>query len=566
MSESNFVLKEDLSIRENIEIFKKRNNLFINIDFPQIIATSKSIFANNQSVKHILANIDFLYISNFFSAVKIYINAVFLSEKDLRDIKKNTDTLYLFLSDTAVNNRQITFEYVSDCYMLLSPNIVKVNAVYIAGSYHIDTKTFVDKLLEITHKNESEEHLTAVKVDSIKNKLTEQFNKSKKEQLEQLDKRLTSLHASINDLQNRLDAKIKEQLELENKIATVAAEEFQYSKYIDSLNKITRIRGITDVDVEDTSIINLYTNKLYVNSMGYRFYVGRFRINVNMSDNSVHIYNLDDTCIRTSYWSRGCHHPHVSSTGVPCLGEASSGIIDACKNKRPDIIAIILINYLESVNPNDAAGKYLTNWDVVDENGEVIDFPEECKPCKLCDRFVTESNKNSFHICYICGHNHCEDCMDQVPLTNHSDETESVWICHGCADSMQYCSSCGKIMRSSFTCDNCKETVCEECINLIEGHQYCTECVKNHTTACTHCGQLTLNESHLCNECTDHTCTFCHNIVDKLVEVNSNTKLCAECFRNTGVCIYCGERKPIEELTYNENAGIVYCKNGCSEE
>ena len=100
MSESNFVLKEDLSIRENIEIFKKRNNLFINIDFPQIIATSKSIFANNQTAKHILANIDFLYISNFFSAVKIYIDAVFLSEKDLRDIKKNTDECVQVIEET----------------------------------------------------------------------------------------------------------------------------------------------------------------------------------------------------------------------------------------------------------------------------------------------------------------------------------------------------------------------------------------------------------------------------------------------------------------------------------
>jgi len=103
-----------------------------------------------------------------------------------------------------------------------------------------------------------------------------------------------------------------------------------------------------------------------------RFRMGRFRIEVRLQNGQTLFFNRDIQNIRHSVWG-ACHHPHVSETGSGCLGNASTLIAECIMNREWAMLADVLVNYLESINEDDGAGKCYTNWDEVDEEGNTLE-------------------------------------------------------------------------------------------------------------------------------------------------------------------------------------------------
>ena len=100
----------------------------------------------------------------------------------------------------------------------------------------------------------------------------------------------------------------------------------------------------------------------------YKFYLGKFDIKINLNDMDVKFFNLNNK--RRSYWGKNCNAPHVDGDGNACLGDLSELMGYAISNNDLYLLIDLCIQYLQSVNLLDSAGKYVISWDLYIEEGD----------------------------------------------------------------------------------------------------------------------------------------------------------------------------------------------------
>lgn len=146
----------------------------------------------------------------------------------------------------------------------------------------------------------------------------------------------------------------------------------------ETLNKELEImknnKKIESVTINDDGYIIVNTKTIYSNVLGkdkvtrrYRF--GEYTVKIDASNGKIRFINKNESDKRRSCWGNNCNHPHVQDNGEACLGSASTLIMDCVDRYQWGILADVLVNYLESVNTGDSAGKYFYNWDEVDADG-----------------------------------------------------------------------------------------------------------------------------------------------------------------------------------------------------
>ena len=100
----------------------------------------------------------------------------------------------------------------------------------------------------------------------------------------------------------------------------------------------------------------------------YKFYLGKFDIKINLNDMDVKFSNLNNK--RRSYWGKNCNALHVDGDGKACLGDLSELMGYAISNNDLYLLIDLCIQYLQSVNLLDLAGKYVISWDLYIEDGD----------------------------------------------------------------------------------------------------------------------------------------------------------------------------------------------------
>lgn len=146
-----------------------------------------------------------------------------------------------------------------------------------------------------------------------------------------------------------------------------------------TLNKELEIMAnnkmIKKVEIDEQGLIIAHTEMIYSNVLGkdnkvrrYRF--GEYQLKIDVSNGEVKFINANNKDKRHSCWGDKCHHPHVNEQGNACLGSASTLIMDCVDRYQWGVLADVLINYLQSVNIDDSAGKYYIRWDEVDNDGK----------------------------------------------------------------------------------------------------------------------------------------------------------------------------------------------------
>lgn len=135
--------------------------------------------------------------------------------------------------------------------------------------------------------------------------------------------------------------------------------------------------------IEDVSFVNdifrISTIPLYIIDKNKRYYGGRYTIEMNLITSTVRFFGDNP---RRSYWTSLDPHPHVNgNSGEACLGNIASTIAELCSQYQLYPLTLLCIDFLESVNPADSAGKYVTNWDLVDENGNIIEIQKTTCHC-----------------------------------------------------------------------------------------------------------------------------------------------------------------------------------------
>jgi hypothetical protein len=122
----------------------------------------------------------------------------------------------------------------------------------------------------------------------------------------------------------------------------------------------------------------------YHDVTGDRYYIGNMKIELDPEHTSVKFFGDNP---RKSYWTERDPHPHVNGrSGEACLGNISGTIAELCSQMEMYALVMVCIDFLESVNTSDPAGKNIMNWDRVDDEGNVIEQAYEEGYDWHCDR------------------------------------------------------------------------------------------------------------------------------------------------------------------------------------
>ena len=106
-----------------------------------------------------------------------------------------------------------------------------------------------------------------------------------------------------------------------------------------------------------TNGVELVTDAIEVMHRGRGYELGPFRVELQLNDHGVHIYGMSGAELSDGYW-----HPHVSTGGIPCLGNMGSLI--AKTMGAGDVVGTIttLLEFLRSYNHGEGYTS-LSTWD-----------------------------------------------------------------------------------------------------------------------------------------------------------------------------------------------------------
>lgn len=293
-----------------------------------------------------------------YCADGVYVpNERYLTVGDTVPLLQFKDNNFYFLYDTC--------EYNSEDELKLMDKLVNDMLILIAGS-----KENVDLAISNNVRIEKEKKTKAF-IKRLSNRDRENKNK-RRDELERKKNDMESYRKEIR--------KLCTQIQIEEEV--LMANEGALNNLEETLNKELQVmianKKINDVEIDDNGFIIVNTETIFSNVLGrdkvarrYRF--GEYKINIDVSNGSVKFYNKNKSDLRYSAWGSKCHHPHVSENGQACLGSASSLIMDCVDRYQWGILADVLVNYLESVNVEDTAGKNFYNWDEVDKEGNKLE-------------------------------------------------------------------------------------------------------------------------------------------------------------------------------------------------
>lgn len=165
-------------------------------------------------------------------------------------------------------------------------------------------------------------------------------------------------------------------------------------KLIKDLDNIVAHPKVKEMFIRDGKF-TVETTPIYAyhDKTGERYYIGNMRIEMNPNNTQVKFFGDNP---RRSYWSTSDPHPHVDGrSGSACLGNISGTIAELCSQMEIYALTMVCIDFLESVNTSDPAGANISNWDMVDEEGNIIergDDPENDWHCDYCEEGFNDTD------------------------------------------------------------------------------------------------------------------------------------------------------------------------------
>jgi len=302
--------------------------------------------------------------------------------------------------------------------------------------------------------------------------VTEHFVRKKKETLDRISaftaekcqyiQRIISITKEIDEM--KIAVRIENDVE---EAAKRAAEE---------IRKIYTHKKVKNVDFQDGSLI-IDTEPLYIGEpvTNRRYYLGKMQIEFDINEGVMRFKNKNNQ--RKCFWGFS-HHPHVDEAGHPCLGTAECQIAQYIADNEYYAVFITALNFLQTCDIDDCAGYHVSQWDEVDENGNIIrkgHYPTkneyggngyinegyDVEECPICGEDISDGN-GVYVEC--CDREVCENCVQQTWNGNYicdeCAESENWYICRECGDYVNHNDVI--IHNDKYYCPNCFENLDEE--------------------------------------------------------------------------------------------------------
>ncbi len=168
----------------------------------------------------------------------------------------------------------------------------------------------------------------------------------------------------IPELQARLVRSIRELSGLKGKLAQLEqAKGDRVPTYEAEFESLMKVPGVLDVQAGD-GVINVFTEHIYVTPDEYpdeTYDIGKFRMEINTSgrNGGLRFFNLTPKGRGGNY---NIHHPHVNSSGEPCLGNIKEMVATLIGEYEYSALAQVGLQYLKSVNMSDSAGEGIRSY------------------------------------------------------------------------------------------------------------------------------------------------------------------------------------------------------------
>lgn len=144
-------------------------------------------------------------------------------------------------------------------------------------------------------------------------------------------------------------------------------------KAFEEFTAVTEIEQIESVIVKEESV-HVYTKNIYARDERTKILhdIGTFHIKIGMHSNN---YDTQNTVIIRNtkhqikaYNEQVMQAPHVFAEGYICHGTLATGMANAYKKRDLYQLVLQLVLFLGQANTDDAAGKFISRWPIVDES------------------------------------------------------------------------------------------------------------------------------------------------------------------------------------------------------
>ena len=130
---------------------------------------------------------------------------------------------------------------------------------------------------------------------------------------------------------------------------------------------------------------------------GVKYDVGWFEVTLNDRTGALKINQQDDTKFR-----RSSGHPHISDSGIPCLGNIDNQLMNLIETKEYAAALALIADYLRHANDNDSYVR-VANWGS-DGGSDDEDYDEDEDDDNRRDSCWENSG---YHDCAVCDDENC---------------------------------------------------------------------------------------------------------------------------------------------------------------
>ena len=268
--------------------------------------------------------------------------------------------------------------------------------------------------------------------DSLVRQFEEDFIRKRERKLANERRNLVDLENSIIHVRDNLRRLNEDLIRARRFVDMESNNQIDILKRLtNDLDLIVKHEKINDLQIKDGKFI-IYTNQLFItDENGRRFDIGKVKIEIVMEETKIRFY---EGAGKRGFWGEPQPHPHVSTSGEACLGNADSMVAELCAQRQLYALVLVLIDFLESVNLQDVAGKRITNWDEVDKDGNIINpgYEEEEEEEEFehyCDWCENNFNGEVFGVYDVNNDSYinvCQECFENHARYNEEEERDEI--------------------------------------------------------------------------------------------------------------------------------------------
>lgn len=390
------------------------------------------------------------------------------------------------------------------------------------------------------------------------------------------------------------------------------ADSIACKQYIQDQFKLSvKLPKIKSISLLEDGAMRVRTRDLFITTTDTgrlrKFFVGSWE--VTASPDGRYCFksnNKEELGFRSSIWGNNTVHPHISGRdGHGCLGNAATPLQLYLKTGSVKAMVLFILGYLESVNIEDSAGRWLgaVKEVMLDKDGTPMhepdgnylfvsenEFTRNGVPTiggsarNLIDKKNMEYVTSEFRNCYVCGTSKNRDRVHSISTPNGTTA-----VCDDCKDRFKTCDICGELVKQSDTingvclCDKCKRAfflICKMCNKPVIPADVNKDNIKDYIKLSLTDKETRKNSLVYCKTVDAYEATGLCDSCKSLVETNdiakksiptfaraTVTKSYAELPQKIGLgkyrikCSCCGEYHYIENNVYQLRYDKYYCAN-----